>query len=183
MPYTVPARSHKVWCAIACTLLLGVSAAHRADAQEIRKSQLGTVSQNVANTRIDITYRRPVARGRELFGTLVPWSRVWSPSADTAAVITFSDAVTINGDSLPAGTFSVWTIPEKDSWTVIFAKDHPVHHTRYREGGDVLRVKTTPREGEHVETLAFTFPTVDADSAELVLHWGKTVVPLKIRAR
>lgn len=168
-------------CASACAGAGALSGA--AGAQEIRKSQLGTVSQAIGRTRVDITYRRPVARGRDLFGALVPLGRVWSPSADTAAVITFSEAVTINGDSLPAGTFSLWTIPDKESWTLIFAKDHPVHHTRYRDGGDVLRVRATPREGEHMESLAMYFPMVDADSADLVLHWGRTVVPLRIKAR
>lgn len=159
------------------------SLARGADAQEVRKSQLATVSQTIARTKVDITYRRPVARGRELFGALVPWSKVWSPSADTAAVITFSEAVTINGDSLPAGTFSLWTIPDSTSWTLIFSRDHPVHHTRYRDSADVLRVRAAPRVGPHMETLGFYFPMVDADSAELVVHWGTVVVPLKIRAR
>jgi hypothetical protein len=54
---------------------LGASAA---GAQNL-KSQLGTVSQTIAGTRVEIVYRRPVARGRELFGSLVSWGRVWDP--------------------------------------------------------------------------------------------------------
>ena len=50
-----------------------------------RKSQLGVVTQWIAGTKVEITYRRPVARGRALFGSLVPYGKVWTPSADTAA--------------------------------------------------------------------------------------------------
>jgi hypothetical protein len=134
-------------------------------------------------TRIEVVYRRPVARGRTLFGSLVPWGRVWSPSADTAALFTTSTPIRINGDALGAGTYSLFAIPDEHAWTIIFSSAHPLFHMNYPEGRDALRVRATPRAGDHVETLAFYFPMVDADSAELVLHWGKTVVPLAIRAR
>jgi hypothetical protein len=66
---------------------------------------------------------------------------------------------------------------------MIFSSAVPVFHLRYREASDVLRVNITPKSGDHMETLGFYFPMVDADSAVLVLHWGKTVVPMRIRAR
>jgi len=57
------------------------------------------------------------------------------------------------------------------------------HHLAFiREYKDVLRVKAKPRAGYHMETLGFYFPMVDADSAELDLHWGTTVVPMAIKA-
>lgn len=151
-------------------------------AQVIRPSQAGAVMQWVANTKIDISYHRPVARGRELFGKLVPFNKVWSPSADSAAVFTISTPITVNGSTLAAGTYSIWTIPGATEWTVMFSSVHPVHHLFYPEGKDVLRVKAVPRTGDHLESLTFYFPMVDADSAEMDLHWGKTVVPLRIRA-
>jgi hypothetical protein len=145
------------------------------------KSQLGEVSQSVAGTRIDITYRRPVARGRVLFGALVPWGRVWSPSSDTAARFMISEPIEINGSKLAAGTYSVWAIPDSTQWTVIFNKVATVFHLKYPEGQDALRVRATPTRGEHVEALSFVLPMVDADSARLELRWGTTVVPLSIR--
>src|SRR5690242_822682 len=84
-----------------------------------RRSQHGTVSQQVADTKITIEYNRPVARGRELFGKLVPWGRVWTPGADQATTISVSTAVKVNGQQLPAGTYSLWTVPNPDKWTVI----------------------------------------------------------------
>jgi hypothetical protein len=160
-------------------LVLGVTAG----AQRAPKSQLAVVTQMVADTRIEITWRRPVARGRELFGSLVPWGHVWTPSADSAARIAVSGPVEINGKRLAAGTYGVWTIPDSTSWTVIFSSVAPAFHRQYPEGHDVLRLSVTPLRGEHVETLSFGFPMVDADSALLQLRWGATVVPLSVKAR
>jgi len=145
-----------------------------------RRSQHGSVSQRVGDTRITIEYNRPVARGRELFGALVPYGRIWHPGADTATTITVSTDIKVNGDTLRAGTYSLWTEPTADKWTVIFNRVQPVWHTSYPSGQDALRVQITPRKGEHMETLAFYFPVVDGKSAELVLHWGTVVVPLAI---
>ncbi len=154
-----------------------------ASAQVIRPSQAAAVMQWVANTKIDISYHRPVARGRELFGKLVPFDKVWSPSADSAAVFTISTPITVNGSALAAGTYTIWTIPGATEWTVMFSSVHPVHHMFYPEGKDALRVKAVPRSGDHLESLTIYFPMVDADSAEMAIHWGKTVVPLAIRSK
>lgn len=167
---------------LAIVILAGCSAP-ATKAQEIRKSQLATVSQMVGPTRVEITYRRPVARGRELFGALVPWGRVWSPSADTAAILSTTTALDVAGGRLPAGRYSVWMIPDRNSWTVIFSSKEPVFHLGYPRDSDVLRVHATPRAADHMETLGFYFPMVDADSAVLNLHWGRIVVPIPIRSR
>jgi hypothetical protein len=153
-----------------------------ASAQTIPKSQLATVVQHVAGTRIEIVYRRPVARGRALFGALVPWGRIWSPSADTVARLSLSAPVEINGARLAEGSYGVWAIPDSTAWTIVFSTDASAFHLRYPEGHDALRVRAAPRQGEHVETLTFVFPVVDADSAQLQLRWGTTIVPLSIHA-
>jgi hypothetical protein len=165
------------------TVIALASVAALACGQRPPRSQLGIVSQMVANTKIEITWRRPVARGRELFGALVPWGRVWTPSADSAARISLSGPVEINGARLAAGTYGIWAIPDSTSWTIIFNAESDAFHLRYTETRDVLRVKATPAKGEHVETLSFGFPTVDADSATLHLRWGSTIVPLAIKVR
>jgi len=149
-------------------------------AQQIKPSQHGMVRQQIAGTVVSIEYNRPVARGRELFGSLVPWGRIWCPGADDATAITISNDITINGAKLAAGTYSVWAEPTPNEWTIIFSKAHPVWHTPYPAGKDALRVRAVPRTGSHMETLAFYFPIVDGRHAELVLHWGTVVVPLEI---
>jgi len=145
-----------------------------------KPSQHAEVSQHVGATTITLVYNRPVARGRELFGALVPYGRVWCPCADDATTLALTTGVKIEGQALAAGTYSVWTEPGPDVWTVIFNRTATAWHTRYPAGQDVLRVKVTPRAGAHMETLAFYFPIVDGRNAELVLHWGTVVVPMQI---
>lgn len=158
-------------------------AAYAAAAQAPPKSQLGTISQLIAGARVEVVYRRPVARGRELFGALVPWGKIWTPGADSAVRISLSGAMDVNGSELPAGTYGVWTIPDSNSWVLIFTRNAVAFHTRFPAGNDALRVKATPLRGNHVETLQWEFPMVDADSAILQLHWGTVIVPLHLKTR
>jgi hypothetical protein len=163
--------------------LASVASASCADAQPGRKSQLASVSQTIESARIDIVYRRPVARGREIFGGLVKWGKTWTPSADSAALFTTSADLTINGERLRAGRYAIWMIPDSSSWTVILTSKPAFHLALPAKQDEVLRVRSKPRQSDHMETLGFYFPMVDADSATLVMHWGKTVVPLDIKAR
>jgi hypothetical protein len=168
---------------LARLLVLACAGAHVGHAQaSIARSQLATVSQQVGGTSIEVRYRRPVARGRVLFGTLVPWGHIWTPSADSAARITISSPITVNGASLAAGTYSIWSIPDSLSWTIVFNAAGAAFHKSYPEGRDVLRVRATPQRGDHVESLMFSFPLVDADSAVMTVRWGTTIVPLTIRS-
>jgi hypothetical protein len=148
----------------------------------IRPSQHGSVTQQVAGTAITVDYNRPVARGRDLFGALVPYDRVWCPGADDCTTLTVSTDVKIDGHALPAGTYSLWARPGAAKWTMIVNRAHPIFHMRYAtvEDQNVLSLDVTPRTGAHMETLAFYFPVVDGKHAELVLHWGTVVVPLSI---
>ncbi len=168
--------------ALLALVMLGSPACSGAQSQ-IRKSQLATVSQMIGTAKVEIVYRRPVARGRDLFGSLVPWGHTWSPSADSAAILTTSNELEIAGSKLAAGRYSIWAIPDRETWTVIFNSVAPVFHMRYPAGKDVLRVRVKSKPGDHLESLAFYFPMVDEDSAVLNLHWGKTVVPMSIRAK
>lgn len=165
---------------LASMLALSVPAA--CNAQSIRKSQLATVAQMIGTARIEIVYRRPVARGRELFGELVPYGKLWSPSADSATIFLTTKELQVAGSKLPAGRYSMWAIPDKEIWTVVFSSVTPAFHLRYTEGKDVLRVRVRSHAGDHMESLAYYFPMVDGDSAVLALHWGKTVVPMSIKA-
>jgi hypothetical protein len=175
--YVVGAALPRVRPLAAALLIL---AARPLPAQQIPLSQQATVTQMVAGTRIEIRYSRPVARGRELFGKLVPWGKVWCPGADTATTISVSTPVRVSGEPLAAGTYSVWAIPEPDVWTVIFSRAQPVFHVPYPEGRDALRIRVPARHGPHMETLAFYFPVVDGKDATLYLHWGTTIVPLDV---
>lgn len=168
---------------LCAALAAGASTACAQDtAPKYPLSQLGSVSQVIAGTKLEITYRRPVARGRELFGALVKWNEIWTPSADSAAILTVSRPVEIQGQPLAAGSYSIWAVPGPDAWTVMFNSVAHTFHLRYPSGHDVLSVKAAPTKGAYVETLSFEFPVADADSATLALHWGTTVVPLSVHA-
>jgi hypothetical protein len=163
----------------ACVLVHGAAAAQDAPAGP-KPSQRGTVSQRINDTTVAIDYSRPVARGRELFGKLVPYGRVWCPGADNATTIEVTTAVKLNGQELPKGRYSVWAEPNADKWVLIVNRSADVWHTRYPAGQDALRIDVTPRTAAHMETLAFYFPVVDGRKAELVLHWGTVAVPVEI---
>ena len=148
---------------------------------EVQKSQSGSVFQRVANTDIEVVYDRPVARGRELFGGIVPFDEVWNPGANDATAVTFSREVTVDGHRLQAGSYSLWAIPSAEEWTVIFSRAADVYHTPYPgKEHDALRLAIAPHQGSHVETLTFYFPMVEGKETELRLHWGETVVPMTI---
>jgi hypothetical protein len=149
--------------------------------ENVSKSQPAVVGQRIANTDITITYSRPVARGRTLFGGIVPYDEVWNPGADQATAITTTRDITVNTHRLAAGKYSIWMIPRAGAWTTIFSKAADVYHTPYPgEAQDVLRFDVPPRVGAHTETLTFDFPTVEGKDAELQLRWGTVVVPLAI---
>lgn len=149
---------------------------------KVPKSQAAAVSQRIANTEVTITYSRPVARGRALFGELVPYGKVWNPGADQATAVAVTRDVHVDGQPLSAGKYSLWAIPAADMWTVIFSKVGNVYHTDYPgEAQDALRIAVQPERGPHMEVLTFYFPDVEGKDAVLRLHWGETMVPLSLR--
>ena len=149
---------------------------------QVSKSQAGAIGQRVATTEITLTYSRPVARGRQLFGALVPYGQVWTPGADQATAIAFTRDVHINSHPLPKGSYSLWTIPRPDMWTVIFNKTAKAYHDHYPgEALDALRMDVRPEQGPHVETLTVLFPIVEGKDAVLRLEWGEVQIPLSIR--
>ena len=146
----------------------------------VRPSQRASVTQSIGATDIQIAYRRPVARGRTLFPDLVPYGKIWTPSADSAVVFVTSTAITVNGSRLAAGSYAVWAIPDSTRWTVIFSRNAHVFHLRYPEGEDALRVQAVVQNGPHMEALLFYFPVVEGAKAELRMHWGSVMIPLSI---
>ena len=114
-------------------------------------SQRQHLTQNVALTEISLEYGRPVARGRELFGKLVPWDTIWHPGADAATRITFKHDVLLEGQELKAGTYSLWLIPRPNSaWTFIVSKAANVSHLDYAgPSKDAMRVDIMPETQSH----------------------------------
>jgi hypothetical protein len=138
-----------------------------------RASQHAVITQTVGLTDITIDYSRPVAKGRTIFGGLVPYDKVWRTGANDATTITFSDDVTINGQALPKGAYSLHTIPGKDSWTIIFNKTAKQWGSfNYKEADDALRVTAKPMKAPFAEAFTISIPDVTPDSATVVLRWA-----------
>jgi hypothetical protein len=155
-----------------------------AGAQGYPFSQRGSVTQMIAHTEVSVAYGRPVARGRALFGALVPWDSVWHPGADSATRITFSHDVLIEGNPLRAGEYTLWVIPrQRAPWTVIFSRAAHVFHKPYPGANfDVLRIDVAPEQASPMESFAIYFPMVLRDDAVLRLHWGTTAIPIHVKA-
>src|SRR5688572_13451014 len=73
---------------------------------------------------VKVFYNRPYKKGREIFGSLVPYDKVWRTGANEATTFETSRDLTIEGKTLKAGKYSLWTIPRPDSWTIIFNSEY-----------------------------------------------------------
>jgi hypothetical protein len=163
---------------IACVALGCVASG--VDAQGM-PSEKGSVTQTIDGTTITIEYYRPVARGRTPFPDVVHWGRVWTPGANWATTLDIDKPVHLNGNPIPKGKYSVWMIPGRDEWTVVLNRDSKRFHTQPPAASDEeLRLAVKPGTGGHMETLTFYFPVVTRDGATLDMHWGTTVIPLRI---
>ena len=144
-------------------------------------SPKATLTQRVGMTDVSISYSRPGVKGRVVWGDLVPYDKPWRTGANQATTITLSDDVTVQGQNLAAGTYSIVTIPGKDEWTVIFNTDTKLwFETEYDAAKDVLRVKAKPEAAPMLESLRIDFPTVSATEAVLAIEWEKLRVPVTI---
>lgn len=144
-----------------------------------RVSPTASVSQTVGTTVVTVDYGRPSVNDREIMGNLVPYGQRWRAGADEATAITFSDDVLLEGEPVPAGVYSLHTFPEEDEWTIVINSIHS-WGTQYDQSGDVVRVTTTPEEGDFLEQLMYYFENVTSNSAELILHWEETRVPITV---
>jgi Protein of unknown function (DUF2911) len=159
-----------------------VSAQSTAPALKLpRVSQHASLTQTIGNTDMTITYSRPGVKGRKIWGALVPYGQVWRTGANEATTISFSDAVTINGQPLPAGTYSLHTIPGADQWTLIFNKTaNQWGSFKYDQAQDALRVTAKPEKGPFTEWLTFDVPQLSTDKATVALRWENLVVPFVV---
>lgn len=148
-----------------------------------RPSQSATVKQTFGLTDIEIVYSRPGVKGREIWGGLVPYDKVWRTGANEATSIKFSTDVMVNGEKIAAGTYSFHTIPGKDKWTLIFNGDAKQWGSYSHDAAkDVLRINVAPAAAAHQEWMMFSFPVVSANSAEVELRWEKLSVGFKVEA-
>ena len=171
-----------------------------------RPSQKASVMQTIGVTDVTITYSRPGVKGRKIWGdppadlaagtatlddqnkrpkdmVIVPWGHVWRTGANEATEFVVTDDVLINGQKLPAGSYSLHTIPNKDEWTIVFnGTANQWGSFSYDEKKDALRVKVKPEwMNDSQEWLMYSFDPVTDNSAQVNIRWEKVRVPFTIQ--
>ena len=151
-----------------------------ADAQ-IRASEHGVVAQTADGTTVTVEYSRPSARGRALFGELVPFGVVWTPGVNWATTLEVDNDVRVNGVEVPAGKYTVWAIPRPDEWSILLNENDRIFHFQKPDSSTAaVAMRATPETGEHMEMLTWSFPVVRGDAMVLRMQWGTTSIPLNI---
>ncbi len=157
-----------------------------------RVSPKSTIVQNVGFATVEVDYSRPGAKGREIWGTLVPYGLApnafgngkpmpWRAGANENTTITLSHDAKVNGSSLSAGKYSLHTLVQENEWTIIFNSEVDAWGSFfYEQSNDVLRLKVTPKKAEFKEWLTFDFDNFTQGSADLNLHWGEIIVSISI---
>ncbi len=153
------------------------------DPDSPRPSPNAVAGLQVGSTRILITYGSPGARGRKIFGRLVPYGRLWRTGANEATTITFTDRVQVEGLDVLPGTYSLFTLPGPETWTVVLNRiNNQWGQSDYDPEADVLRVTVPRQESAFTERLTFGFEQIDTDafSAAVVLRWETTKIAFSI---
>jgi len=166
--------------------------------------------QTIGVTDVTITYSRPGVKGRTIWGDplpeqastkgeatlddqnirpkgapIVPWGHAWRTGANEATQFVVTDDVLINGQKLPAGSYSLHTIPTKNEWTIIFnSVANQWGSFSYDPAKDTLRVKVKPQwVSENKEWLEFWIDPVNENSAQVNLRWEKVRVPFTVEVK
>ncbi|QEE50618.1 DUF2911 domain-containing protein [Flavobacterium alkalisoli] len=160
------------------TVLLTVFFTVLAGAQEkqpLSPSASSTGEINGAN--INITYSSPSARGREIWGGLVPYGKVWRAGANAPTMFAVDKDITVEGKKLPAGKYSFYVIPEKDNFTIIFGKDRSMQASKYDSAQDQLRVTVKPKQSAaKTESLKYSI-----NANNVTLSWDNLDIPISIK--
>ncbi|WP_445732762.1 DUF2911 domain-containing protein [Mariniflexile sp.] len=153
---------------------------------EKRLSPKDTVEFKLNDLKMKVFYNRPYKKGREIFGALVPFNEVWRTGANEATTFETNQPLAVNGTSLPAGKYTLWTVPRDTMWTVIFnskqyswgvnSEMKPMWDPNY----DVVDIEV-PVKKLHAPVEQFTIAFDNStDSLALTMAWDhvKIAVPL-----
>lgn len=137
-------------------------------------SPFSKISQVVGISEVTIEYSRPGVKNRVIFGGLVPFKKIWRTGANASTIITLTNDAVIEGNKVPAGKYSIYTIPDKKEWTIILNKNLK-GGMNYPEGEDQCRFKVKPVQvKEKTETFLISFTDLKNNNANIELLWEKT---------
>jgi hypothetical protein len=145
-------------------------------------SPKSTLSQTVGLTEVEVVYSRPSARGRAVFGNLVPFGKVWRTGANENTTVSFSDDVIIDGKTLKKGKYALYTIPNIQSWEIIFytTTNNWGTPSEWNEANVALRTKVKEESlAKPAETFTIGISGLDNNFAFLEMYWENSFVALK----
>jgi hypothetical protein len=150
--------------------------------QARRVSPHETTNATIDGSDITITYGRPSMRGREVFGRLVPYGRVWCPGADEATTLDSTRDLKLGNLLVPAGPHTIWVLPTRDAWTLVVSKEPSGFHTNYNPSADLGRIELVKRSLDTpVEQLTFAIVKNPAGRGGLVtMSWETTEVSVPL---
>ncbi|MEI6410507.1 MAG: DUF2911 domain-containing protein [Bacteroidota bacterium] len=141
-------------------------------------------SQEVGLIKIDLDYSRPSAKGRKIFGDLLPFGEMWRTGANASTKVTFSDKVKINGVELPAATYALYTVPGEKEWSVIFYKNTSFWGTPgkdFSEADVAVRFPVAPVTlKDMVETMTINVGNIKNNSADIEITWEYTKIAIPV---
>jgi len=146
-------------------------------------STLQKVSQGFALSEINIEYSRPSAKGRTIFGDLVPYDKLWRTGANQSTKFTFGEDVQVAGKDLKAGTYAVYTIPGQNEWKVLFYSDLKLggNVAGYDKSKEVLSITVPAKKtAESVETFTISVANVTNTTADIDITWANTKVTIPV---
>lgn len=154
-------------------------------AQQIQMPQASPsakIAQKVGLTDVTVDYSRPSTKDRKIFGELVPFGQVWRTGANGATVLSFSTDVLIDGKSIPAGQYALYSIPGKSEWTMILSKNIKLWGAiGYEKSDDVIRFNAEPVKLKRKnETFEISFANMTDTGSDLSLKWENTRVDFRI---
>jgi len=140
-------------------------------------SPLATLNQKIGLMDATVTYSRPSARGRKVFGDLVPYGKIWRTGANKASTIEFTDSVIISGVSVKKGRYAIFTIPGSDDWTILLNSDwNQSGASKYDPAKDVVNLKVKPSIIPFSETFTIDFNHLTTNSAQVEIFWETSKV-------
>ncbi len=144
-----------------------------------------SMNQMVGLTEIEVEYSRPSMRGREIFGNLVPYNKIWRTGANASTKISFSDDVVINDNKVKAGKYSIFTIPNESEWEFILYNDTSVRGVPgdWNNNNVVLSTMVETKkfpETISIETFTIAFDALNNNYAVMLMMWDDVYVPVTI---
>jgi hypothetical protein len=147
-------------------------------------SPITEITQEAGLTQVKLSYSRPSAKGRKIFGGLVPYNEVWRTGANASTKLTFTEDVKIEGNALKAGTYALYTIPAETEWTVIIhtnTKHRSIAGDVYKPAEDAFRFKVKPEKTSgFVETFVIGFSDFTTSSCKVYVAWENTRIKFRI---